>query len=128
MIQKRFNVKNIERNKVLLILTWCMTKFGKARYRKFPKLRVYKSKGTNVDFTSPDGVFGIFRNNTIEIFLGGHSNIEELCHTVVHEYKHYLIGLKYYFINRHPHEIRARRFETKWGNVCYKELKNKLYK
>jgi hypothetical protein len=137
----------IDRNKILLILSWCQNKFGKSKYRKdFPKLRVYKTSGIvtgNKLFGLKNGLFGYQGNNdVIIIFLGLHHSIKELCLTVVHEYKHYLMSEKEWnmlynnlkitnredAIYKHPHEIAATKFENLWGPVCYKELKNKLYK
>lgn len=141
---EKFDVQSISRDKVLLILKWCENKFGKStHYKRFPKLRVYKSKGTaNPDYRGT-GLLGEFHNETIKIFLGSHTSVRQLCRTVIHEYKHYLMGLKEfyqlygkfvkkgknldYIEDHHPHEIKAERFEKRWTDLCFKELKNKLY-
>jgi hypothetical protein len=129
---------NVDRNKVLLILDWCIFKFGASRYSdEFPpKIRIYKSKGTDLRGTYLDGV--------ITVYLASNRSVKELCETVIHEYKHYLMNDdeydvlanimkkrgrdKEYMKYNHPHEKRARRMENKWGEICFNELRNKLYK
>jgi len=140
--------KNISRKKALLILNWFKQKFGKSKYYNKPIiLRIYKSQGTSTD---KDGCQGTYYNGNISIYLGSINSVMEVCKNIAHEYKHYLISDKYnieysriahilnnkyknkinkdliYYI--HPHEKRCRRFENKWGPICFKELKNKLYK
>jgi Zn-dependent peptidase ImmA (M78 family) len=137
-------VKNIDRDKVLLILIWCENTFGKSKYRKtYPKIRVYKSKGNSDYVDHKYGLRGYYYKGTISIFLNSLCSIRELCYTVIHEYKHYLLpdyeynthikkmkklghNSDYIYFN-HPHEKRANRTENNWGEVCYKKLKNKLY-
>jgi hypothetical protein len=135
--------KNIDRRKVLLILDWCIKRFGKSRYYKNDiKLKVYTSAGTS--FRNCENVFGSYSNGNIHIFLGSHSSVQKLCHTVVHEYKHYLLNEHKWdmiytkmigcgmdgddAVRKHPHEKICDKFEKKWGPICYKELKHKLYK
>lgn len=136
----------IKREKVLLILDWCVFKFGTSKYSdEFPpRIRVYKSCGTAAFNDNGDGLRGTYLDGTITIYLGSNRSIKELCETIIHEYKHYLMSddeydvltnimktrgkklgdLKY----NHPHEKRARRMEAKWGEICFQELRNKLYK
>lgn len=138
-------LKNINRKKVLLILEWCKKKFGESEYwKKYPYLRVYKTSGITLD-NEKNGRCGDYSKGVISIFLGSHTTVRDLCGTVTHEYKHYLLNEKEYNIERknlkkngikkdddinryHPHEKLARRFEGKWGHVCYNELQKKLYK
>jgi hypothetical protein len=138
-------IKNINREKVLLILEWCKKKFGESEYwKKYPHLRVYKTCGITLD-DEKNGRCGDYSKGVISIFLGSHATVSDLCGTVVHEYKHYLLNEKDYNLERknlkkrgimkdgdinrmHPHEKLARRFESKWGHVCYNELKHELYK
>lgn len=141
----RFDVKTIERDKVELILKWCEAKFGKSKfYKKYPKLRVYRTEGNSVNDSKDYQIFGHFtRNGTIIVFLGSHRSVKELCVTIIHEYKHYLLGYREfqyfsrkmfkdgrdvnYIQDHHPHELKIARFEKRWGDVCFKELKRKLY-
>lgn len=133
---------NIDRRKVLLILDWCIKRFGKSRYYKDNiRLKVYKSSGTS--FKNCGNVFGTYTNGKISIFVGCHTSIQNLCKTVVHEYKHYLLNENEWdgiyakmiksgindndAVRKHPHEKICKKFENKWGPICYKELKSKLY-
>lgn len=144
----RLNTEVLDREKVLLILQWCVNNFGKSRYWKKPlKLRVYKSKGRTVTgdiITFDDGVRGCYNKGRISIFLDTIGSAKELCETVIHEYHHYLMSDREYrrfekelnekyedkksAYKKHPHEIIASKAEEKWGNICFNELRNKLYK
>ena len=126
-------MKEVTRNKVLTILKWCQEKFGKSQYKKiFPLLRVYKTSG----FYADDSRFnrcGQYCSATsmISIFLKSNSSYKELCGTVLHEYKHYLLNTTFSSKQaesgkQHPHEKYCNRFENRWKNVCFNELKNKL--
>jgi len=136
----------IDRERVLLILNWCVFKFGASKYQdEFPpKLRLYKSSGRTAFKDRSEELRGTYLNGVITIYLNSHHSIKELCETMVHEYKHYLmsdeeyevlekrikkrIKNKEYLQYNHPHEKRARHMETKWGEICFNELRNKLYK
>jgi hypothetical protein len=134
---------NIDREKILLILEWCITKFGTSKHQNIfpPRLRVYKSYGTSGFKNRKDKLRGTYLEGTITIYLGSIESHQELCETVIHEYKHYLMDddeydkiteaqkilgrdADYLFYN-HPHEKRARYAEKKWGMVCYNEVKFK---
>lgn len=138
-------VKNISRDKVLLILDWCITKFGQSEFNKgYPKLRVYKTKGMSNYYKEPIRGIHYPDNNIICIYLGAITSVKILCETVIHEYKHYLLDNDEYealikilkkknydkntIYDKHPHERKARRSENYWGKICYSELKYKLYK
>jgi len=141
--------ERINRKKILLILNWCIKKFGKNKNHKFyPKLIVYRSNGHSHIIKSKkiSAFYGYFdeKNNKIIIFIKEHKSIYELCCTIIHEYKHYLLNDDEYNIIKnkmiknnndiddirlnHPHEIKTRKFELKWGIVCFNELKYLLYK
>lgn len=136
-------LKSINREKVLLILNWCISKFGKSKFwDSYPTIRTYKSKGFSED--SINGVRGTYCYGKIAIYLGSITTYEELCKTVIHEYKHYLMNHTEYLIiekklyracanhdsvySKHPHEKRAINAENKWGKICYNELKSELSK
>lgn len=133
---------SIDRQKILLILNWCVKKFGKSSYHKEPvKLRVYNSKGMTKDVL---GLRGGYIDGRISIYLGSIKSVKELCETVIHEYKHYQLSefeFKVYFnrmkkeghdedyiYDNHPHEKKAERMEKKYGKQCFDELRSKLYK
>jgi len=135
----------IDRQKVLLILDWCILRFGISKFREeFPQLRVCKSKGNSSYSNRELGLCGTYVDGTITIYLATISSVKVLCETVIHEYKHYLMNDNEYdklekklikknpdenFIyNNHPHEKRARRMEKKWGEICFNELRYYLYK
>jgi hypothetical protein len=137
-------IENLERKKVLLILDWCKSNFGRSRYfRKFPKLRVYRSAGTSSFEAGEGGLCGVYDSGTIIIYLGSHKSVRELCKTVIHEYKHYLLSIREYrsflaklenkgldtddIANKHPHEKKCRAFEDQWGDQCFSQLRKKLY-
>lgn len=138
-------LKTANRRKVLLILNWCISKFGKSKFwSTYPILRVYKSKGYSEFYGSKTGVCGSYDDGNIHIYLGSIKSYEELCRTVIHEYKHYLMNNDEYtrierklyknhpdddyVYDNHPHEKRAVKAEYKWGMVCYNELKAELRK
>jgi hypothetical protein len=141
----RKKVQKLPREKVLLIFEWYKHNFGKSKfYHKPLKLRVYHSQGKS-DYADKDyGLRGTYNEGTLSIYLGSITTIQNVCKTVGHEYKHYLMndrdysyyskkmkkrGLdKYSVYLNHPHEKRCRKFEEKWGSICFQELKNKLYK
>ena len=137
-------VKSIEKSKVLLILEWYKKRFKRSKYcKEYPTIYLYKSGGTSIEKT---GARGAYENGIISIYLGSIISMKELCETIGHEYKHYLLNEKEYekiyiklsksasyknddeVYDNHPHEIKCSRFELKWGSICFKELKNKLYK
>lgn len=134
---------NINRKKILLILHWCINKFGKSDYNEFPKLRVYKSMGKSSYVDREYGLRGLYyyTTNTINVYLGTHPSVRELCKTIIHEYKHYMLDEKEYrkieadlididnnyLPNKHPHEQLAIEFENQWAEQCFKELKSRLY-
>lgn len=137
-------LKNVDREKVLLILNWCKNKFGKSKYWKnYPRLFVYKSTGASLD-NEKDGRCGHYCNGVIAIFLGSNGDLKDLCGTVIHEYKHYLLNHSEYqreykrlkkqgltekdTVYKHSHEKKAKRFENKWTHICYKELRKELIK
>jgi hypothetical protein len=136
--------KNISREKVEIILEWCINKFGKSEFvKKMPKLRVCNSKGLSY---GKNGLYGCYdyKKNFISVFLENINSYKNLCEVVAHEYKHYLLNNKEfvkilkdmrkkgfdeeYISFYHPHELKSCRFEKYWGNVCFNELKNQLYK
>jgi hypothetical protein len=134
----------IDRKKVLLILEWCKKKFGKSKYWEYyPFLRVYKTKGIYCD-NDGDGRYGQCLEGTITVFLGRHKTVLEVCNTVIHEYKHYLLSDDNFYlklkelkkrgvkendaIRNHPDEKITKKFADKWAHVCYNELKRELYK
>lgn len=137
-----FYVKaQIDRKKVLLILDWCIMKFGMSKYHDdYPRLRLYKSAGKTAIKGNADGLRGTYLDGTITIYLDSNNSVKELCETIIHEYKHYLSSVDEYdaltnimkiqgkdpgSLNyNHPHEKRARRMEDKWGVICYNELKS----
>jgi hypothetical protein len=135
----------LDREKVLLILNWCVKRFGKSKKTKLPlRLRVYKSEGKAAHSEIKYGLRGSYASGLISIYLGSNATFKGTCKTVLHEYKHYLmsekefdvilkklrkLGYNYdYIAFNHPHELRAIRMEKRWGDVCYNELKDKLYK
>jgi hypothetical protein len=126
-------INGVTRDKVLTILKWCQERFGKSPHKKiFPLLRMYKTSG----FYADDGKFnrcGQYCSSTtmISIFLKSNSSYRELCGTVLHEYKHYLLNTTFSSKQaksgkQHPHEKYCNKFEGIWKDVCYNELKDKL--
>jgi hypothetical protein len=135
---------NIDRDKVVIIFDWCKKKFGKSRYwTDYPILRVYQSLGLSLD-SEGHGRLGQFNDGIISVFLGHKMTVRTLCNVVLHEYKHYLLNdnewnkihktlVKLGFDAEeamfiHPHEKKTEQFEKEWGDICYNELKSKLYK
>jgi hypothetical protein len=134
-----------DRKKVEEILNWCIRKWGRSKYKHYyPKLRVYKYKsGLSDSFTSAYGVYN-YEKNTINIFLKPHRGYKELCNTIIHEYKHYLLSVREFFKlynvmckkgksfdyidDFHPHEKKCIRLAAKWQDKCYNDLKKILYK
>ncbi len=137
-------IQNLDRKKVLLILEWCKTNFGRSKYhRKYPRLRVYRSTGKS-SFQGCDGALcGTYRSGVISIYLGSHNSMKEVCRTVIHEYKHYLMSIREYrsiatqfrkkgysennISFNHPHEKECRSFENDNDDLCFSQLRKKLY-
>lgn len=139
-------MKNLEREKAILILDWCKAQFGRSQYhRKYPTLRLYRSRGNSAfSDNDPDaGLFGTYINGVITVYLGSHTGMKQLCATIIHEYKHYLLSIREYrSLSRymenqgsdlediswdHPHELECREFEKIWTEKCFSQLRKKLY-
>jgi hypothetical protein len=137
--------KTLNRDCILLILDWCCNKFKKSKHRNvYPKLRVYKTSGMSITGFNDCGVRGTYCGGTITVYLKSIDSVLQLCETIIHEYKHYLLSEKEYekiqtkylktgmtiseVTDIHPHEKKANNFEDKWGVICFNELRNKLYK
>jgi hypothetical protein len=135
-------VENLEKDKVVLILEWAKTWFGKSKFSNKPiRLFVFRKKKTSMQrHNEYCGTFD-YSNSIMQVFLYNIPTTKKLCEVVMHEYKHYLLPeqqfLKHYnkLLNKydenyltHPHEKICNRFEKKWGTVCFNELKNKIYK
>jgi uncharacterized protein YjaZ len=128
----------------IIILDWCIDKFGQSKYyNSSPKLRVYQTDGHSYSDKNKAGNCGHYDfKGLLTIFLGSNDSIIELCDTVLHEYKHYLMSIREYdkltkelikagcnkkkAAAKHPHEKRAVCFAKKWSPICYEELKYKL--
>jgi hypothetical protein len=132
-------IDGITRDKVLLILEWCKDRFGISPYKKtHPLLRVYKSAGFYADndhYTKKERFdrCGQYDADSciISIFLKSNGSYEELCGTLLHEYKHYLLNSEFSnelikLKKQHPDEKYCNRFEKKWKMICYNELKDRL--
>jgi hypothetical protein len=138
-------IQNISREKVLLILDWCEHQFGRSQYyRKRPRLRVYRSRGAS-SFSERDGaLFGTYAPGLISIYLGSHRSVKQLCGTVIHEYRHYMLSTREYkaisfdlviagwdldrISTDHPHEKDCQEFEKTWIDVCFSALRKDLYR
>jgi hypothetical protein len=69
--------------------------------------------------------------------------MKQLCSTVIHEYRHYLLSIQEYrsistnmekngmdltsISEHHPHEIECKKFEKEWADLCFSQLRKKLY-
>jgi hypothetical protein len=130
-----------DREKVQLILNWCIHQFKKSKYNKqYPKLRIYKSKGSSLFIKFYLKGYYCTETNTIAIFLGSIKSLRKLCNVVLHEYKHYLMDSNEYdiiyekyrqtyskehdkIVEIHPHEIKCIKFAKKWEDACLNEIK-----
>lgn len=139
-------VINIDRKKILLILNWFIDNCGKSQYYKtFPKIRVYRIyEGNSKEYDYVYKGEFIFDTQTISIYLKNCKSVKDICKTIAHEYKHYLLSKKEFIksykilekggynedeqYENHPHEKKCLKFQEKWGTICYNQLKNKLYK
>lgn len=146
----RQNVNIIDRDKVKLILDWCITEMGKSKYCKdYPRLYVYRSSGKYKYKEKVYREYGMkaeynFESNRMPLFLGAIPSVRDLCYVIIHEYRHYLQNpIEYwrirsrmlrdgfsveYIDNNHPFEKEAHRIGSKLCDKCYNELKYKLYK
>ena len=107
-----------------LAFLWCINNLKKSRFQeKTPKLIIRKND---------DKLKGYYKHskNIICIYLGNHKDKEDLCETVIHEWKHYqqnMIGMYNRYITKykrnqknHPYEITANKFAKKHTNNCKK--------
>lgn len=125
-----------DKRKIKLIFNWCISEFGKSRYNKiFPRLVMYKGRASH---------YGSYYLDRISVWPEMHKSYLDLCNTIIHEYKHYLLPnesySKFYYrlkakgldvddiSEQHPHEKRCRAFAEKYEHWCLVNLKNELKK
>lgn len=86
------NTSDINLKNAKLILKWCYENLGKSKYRSFSKLRISISRNIKTH--------GLYEengeNSVIYINPDKHRSFNEFIDTIIHEYIHFLQGLKYY--------------------------------
>ena len=124
------NIDSIKRNHIVWMFDWCKAKFGESKFNNDFSVRVsYKDKSK----------FGCYLDDldTIQVNLGTHKSLIELCDTVIHEFTHYqqdMAMYDMYFLkynrnyNNHPYEISADKKAKKWRKDLRADFKQAFNK
>lgn len=126
-------IQEIEDKKKIAKLSycWCLMNLKRSKYHESVPKIIIKS-GQSERFR------GYFNNrkNIICIFLGNHKNFDDICQTVIHEWKHYQQNLKMYDryitlygrnFKNHPYEKVAENFAIKNFEECGEWVNSKIH-
>lgn len=119
------NTSDINLKNAKLILNWCYENLGKSKYRSFSKLRVSISRTIKcTGLYEEDG-----ENSVIYINPGRHRSFNEFIDTIIHEYTHFLQGLRYYDqimeitgYDKHPMEHSSNLLAVILKKKCRRDL------
>lgn len=109
------------------IYEWCKKKYGRSRYNgRYPDI-FFKKPHYGVE-----ELWGYYDEVEKYIYINStkHESIEDLVHTVIHEYTHYLQSMHHYKIlsqyiqdhHKHPLEIQADEVADRDSEECIKYL------
>lgn len=119
------NTTDINLKNARIILKWCSDNLGKSKYRNNSKLSITISR--TIKFK------GLYEENgdlsKIYINPDKHRSFNEFIDTIIHEYTHFLQGLKYYDqileitgYDKHPMETSSNMIADILKKKCRKEL------
>jgi hypothetical protein len=119
------NVSDINLKNGRLILQWCYDTLGKSDCRNYTKLKVSISKTIKCK-----GLYEEFgEHSTLYVNPERHRSFNEFIDTMIHEYIHFLQGLKYYDqimeitgYDMHPMEHSSNLLAEILKRKCRKDL------
>lgn len=119
------NTSDINLKNAKLILKWCYDNLGKSRYRSFSKLKISISRSIKTHgLYEEDGEYSVIYVNPDK-----HRSFNEFIDTIIHEYIHFLQGLRYYDqimeitgYEKHPMEHSSNLLAVMLKRKCRKEV------
>lgn len=119
------NTSDINLKNAKLILKWCYDNLGKSRYRSFSKLKISISRNIKTPgLYEEDGEYSVIYVNPDK-----HRSFNEFIDTIIHEYIHFLQGLRYYDqileitgYEKHPMEHSSNLLAVILKRKCRKEV------
>lgn len=113
----------LHRGHVDRIYQWCKRKYGRSRYNgRYPDI-FFKKPHHDVE-----ELWGYYDEVEKYIYINSnkHDSIEDLVHTIIHEYTHYLQSMHHYEIlakyiedhHKHPLEIEADQVADRDSKEC----------
>lgn len=120
-------MNKLTRFQALKVLEWCKKKYGRGRER-YPYLEYRKADYTALEVTMAEYDY---EEGTMMVYSDRINTIEELVHTIIHEYCHYRYHTKskmwksdeQYSYEENPYEIEADSIANRDWKKCLKELK-----
>jgi hypothetical protein len=119
------NTSDINLRNARIILRWCSQNMGDSEYRKLSKLTIGISR--TIDCRGLYEEFG--EDSKIYVNPDRHRSFNEFIDTVIHEYMHFLQGLRYYDqileitgYDKHPMEYSSNLIADILKKKCRKDL------
>lgn len=114
------------------IYAWCKKKYGRSRYNgRYPDIAFKKADY----YTGEDWGYYDEDEQLIYINKEKHETLEDLVHTIIHEYTHYKQSMHHYQIlaiyldsDQHPLEIEAEAIANRDTPECLVYLESIYYK
>ena len=104
----------LHRGHATKILEWCKKKYGRSKYNgRYPDIAFKKSDY----YTGEDWGYYDEEEQLIFVSKDKHENLEDLVHTIIHEYTHYLQSMHHYqilalYLEHHEHPLEIQAEET----------------
>ena len=125
---KESSALKLHRGHVDKIYSWCKKKYGRSRYNgRYPDI-VFRKPDY---YTGEDWGYYDEDEQLIYINKDKHETIEDLIHTIIHEYTHYKQSMHHYQIlakyldsHEHPLEIEADKIADKDTEECLAYLQS----
>jgi hypothetical protein len=121
------NISDINLKNARLILQWCYDTLGESDCRSYSKLKVSISKTSKYRGLYEESESG--DEGVIYINPEKHRSFNEFIDTMIHEYTHFLQGLKYYDqileitgYDKHPMEQSSNLLAEILKKKCRKDL------
>lgn len=119
------NTSDINLKNAKLILKWCYDNLGKSKYRSFSKLKISISRSIKTHgLYEEDGELSVIYINPDK-----HRSFNEFIDTIIHEYTHFLQGLRYYDqimeitgYDKHPMEHSSNLLAVILKRKCRREV------
>jgi len=119
------NTSDINLKNAKLILKWCYDNLGNSKYRSFSKLKISISRSIKTPgLYEEDGECSVIYVNPDK-----HRSFNEFIDTIIHEYTHFLQGLRYYDqimeitgYDKHPMEHSSNLLAIVLKRKCRREV------